>query len=74
MPGIAIKEKSAGQSASKIFLRRGFMARYARTLTAEAAQRLATLRAPYRPMLSRVRCIALFYRVLHLQGDFFTSH
>jgi hypothetical protein len=31
MPGIEMEQKSAGQSASKIFLRCGFMLRYVRT-------------------------------------------
>jgi hypothetical protein len=41
MPGIAMEQKSAGQSASKIFMRRGFMVRYVRTPNA-GNQRLAT--------------------------------
>jgi hypothetical protein len=41
MLGIAMKQRIAGQSASKIFLRRGFMMRYVRTPNG-GDQRLAT--------------------------------
>jgi hypothetical protein len=46
MPGIEVEQKSAGQSASKIFLRCGFMLRYVRTpngcLQQIAANRFST--------------------------------
>lgn len=58
MPGIAMKQKRAGQSASKIFLRRGFMMRYVRTPNG-SNQRLAALNVPSVLILSRVRCIVL---------------